>query len=140
MVAMKGGPGAGDPGQITWTGVPMRATLLRAYDIKNYQLVAPKWVDTERYDIAAKIPAGANQEQFRAMLRHLLQERFKMGAREETKEAPVYALLVAKNGSKLKESIQTTVLKILSLRPNPAAESAWKTAFHPCLRDQVWPR
>ena len=84
----------------------MRAILLRAYGIRNYQLTAPKWVDAERYDITAKIPPGATAEQFRAMLRNLLRERFQLKAHEVTGEASVYALLAGKNGTKLQESKQ----------------------------------
>ncbi len=105
-MVMKGGPGTGDPGQITWNNVTMRTVLLRAYGIRNYQLVAPKWTDAERYDIAAKIPPGASPEEFRAMLQNLLKERFKLQARQEEKESPVYSLLVGKNGPKLQESKQ----------------------------------
>ena len=107
VATIKGGPGSSDPGQITWTNLPMRTILLRAYGIRNYQLTAPKWVDTERYDITAKIPPGSTAEQFRAMLRNLLHERFQMAAREETREGPVYALLAGKNGTKLQVSKQT---------------------------------
>jgi uncharacterized protein (TIGR03435 family) len=97
---VKGGPGTADPGQITWSNLPMRAILLRAYGIRNYQLVTPKWVDTERYDIAARIPLGSTVEQFRAMLRNLLKQRFQLAAREETREGPLYALLAGKNGAR----------------------------------------
>jgi uncharacterized protein (TIGR03435 family) len=119
ITTIKGGPGTADPGQITWSNLPMRAILLRAYGIRNYQLVAPKWVDTEQYNITAKIPAGATAEQFRAMLRSLLAERFKLAAREETREGPAYAMLAGKNGTKLHESKQTAVPET----PAPAEES-----------------
>jgi uncharacterized protein (TIGR03435 family) len=101
---MKGGPGTADPGQITWTNVTMRTVLLRAYGVKAYQLAAPKWVDTERYEIAAKIPKDSTEERFGAMLRELVKERFQMAAHEEIRESPIYALVAGKNGSKLKEA------------------------------------
>jgi uncharacterized protein (TIGR03435 family) len=103
---IKGGPGTPDPTQLTWSNLAMRAILLRAYGIQNYQLTAPKWVDIERFDISARIPAGATAEQFRAMLRNLLKDRFHLVAREETKEGQVYALVVGKTSSKLKESTE----------------------------------
>lgn len=140
---IKGGPGSSDPGQITWSNLPMRAILLRAYGIRNYQLTAPKWVDTERYDITAKIPAGATAEQFRAMLRNLLQERFQLAAREETREGPVYALIAGKNGTKLQVSKQAEVPET----PSTAAESSQRIRFEngfptlppgPGLKSLMW--
>src|SRR5580658_8820451 len=58
----RGGPGTPDPGQITWSYASMKAILLTAFDAKNYQITGPasltSWLDTERYDIAVKVPAG----------------------------------------------------------------------------------
>lgn len=103
----KGGPGTGDPGQITWNNLPLSWVLTRAYGIRNSQLSAPQWVDETRVDIAAKIPAGTSLQDFRAMLRNLLKERFHMQAHEETREATVYVLSTGKGAPKLEESKQT---------------------------------
>lgn len=107
----KGGPGTGDPGQITWNNQPLRFILVRAFGIRNSQLNAPKWAEEARFDIAAKIPAGTTPEQFRAMLRNLLQERFQMRAHEETREGTVYILTTGKGAPKLEESKQTAALE-----------------------------
>ena len=77
---------------------------MRAYDVKRYQIVGPSWMDTERYDIVAIPPEGAAQEQIPAMLQNLLVERFQMTVRRETREQPVYALTVGKNGPNLKKT------------------------------------
>ncbi len=91
-----------DPGRITYTNITLRRVLLAAYDVKNYQLVGPDWLETLRFDITAGIPEGATEEQFKAMLRDLLATRFKMTIHRESKELPIYALLVARNGAKIK--------------------------------------
>lgn len=119
QATIKGGPGTADPGQITWINIPMRAVLLRAYELRNYQLSAPKWVDTERYDIVAKIAAGSTQDEARAMLRNLLKDRFKMAEHEETREGPVYALVTGKSGSKLKESAAPAAVPETPGAPQP---------------------
>lgn len=93
-----------DPGRIAYTGISLWMVLMRAYDVKGYQIVGPSWMDTERYDIVAKPPAGAGKEQIPAMLQHLLVERFRMTVRRETREQPVYALTVGKNGPNLKKT------------------------------------
>src|SRR6185369_17165213 len=56
---MKGGPGSPDPGQITYTNIPMKLLLTRAYDVQGYQVFGPSWIDTERFDVVAKVPHGA---------------------------------------------------------------------------------
>jgi uncharacterized protein (TIGR03435 family) len=104
-VMMRGGPGSADPGQITYTNVTLKNVLINAYAVKGYQLSGPKWLDSERFDIVAKIPKGATKEQFRLMLQNLLAERFKLTLHHETKEFPMYALVVGKGGPKLKESV-----------------------------------
>src|SRR5690348_11913722 len=91
-----------DPGRITYTNVPLRRALLSAYDLKNYQLSGPDWLNTLRYDIAANVPARATKEQVRSMLQNLLVSRFQMSMRRETRELPIYTMVVAKNGPKIK--------------------------------------
>jgi uncharacterized protein (TIGR03435 family) len=102
--SMRGGPGAGDPGQITFTAVTLASVLQRAYDAKRYQVSGPDWVSTKRYDILAKLPPGATKEQFETMLQNLLAERFHLALHHETREIQGYDLAPAKNGPKLKAS------------------------------------
>jgi uncharacterized protein (TIGR03435 family) len=103
-VMMGGGPGTNDPGRINFMNVNLKMILTRAYNVKAYQISGPGWLDTERFDIAAKIPEGATKEQFLLMLQGLLAERFKLKLHREKKDLPAYALIVGKNGPKLKES------------------------------------
>jgi uncharacterized protein (TIGR03435 family) len=54
---MAGGPGTTTPGQFTATGVTLKNLLFnRAYVLAAYQYAAPSWMDTARYDVAAKVP------------------------------------------------------------------------------------
>jgi uncharacterized protein (TIGR03435 family) len=75
-----------------------------AYRVKPYQVSGPDWMATERFDVLAKLPEGARQEQVPEMLQALLAERFKLTVHRESQERAVYALVVGKNGPKLKES------------------------------------
>src|SRR6516165_5345412 len=72
----RGGPGTRDPGQITWERAALRNIIITAYDMQTYQINAPDWLATERYDIVAKVPGGATKEQVNVMWRNLLKERF----------------------------------------------------------------
>lgn len=81
------------------------ADLIRvAYRVKAYQVSGPDWMASERFDVLAKLPEGASREQVPEMLQALLAERFKLTVHLEGKEHAVYALVVGKNGPKLKES------------------------------------
>jgi uncharacterized protein (TIGR03435 family) len=82
----------------------LKELIVAAYKVKPYQVVCPDWMATERYDIVARLPEGAQKDDAAAMLKTLLQDRFKVQAHIEQKDQPVLALVVAKGGPKLKES------------------------------------
>jgi len=98
-----GGPGTSDPGQLRWANVPLGFVLRSAYGRKDYQVVAPKWLDSERFDIVAKVPPGATKKDLMSMLQTLLIERFQLATHHEQTELPVFALVVNKNGPKMRE-------------------------------------
>jgi uncharacterized protein (TIGR03435 family) len=82
--------------------------ICQAYKVKTGQVAgAPSWMSiglqADRFDIVAKLPEGATKEQVPAMLQALLADRFKLKVHRETRETPVYALIVGKGGPKLKE-------------------------------------
>jgi uncharacterized protein (TIGR03435 family) len=104
MTPPGGGPGTKDPGRIHYPNMTLRSLLMTAYDVKTFQVVGPGTVDTERFDITATMPPDTTKEQFRVMLQDLLSERFKLTIHRETKELPMYSLVVAKSGPKMKES------------------------------------
>lgn len=76
--------------------------ICKAYDVKPFQVNGPAWLNLQRFDIVAKLPEGATKEQVPQMLQALLADRFKMTIHRDKKEQSVYALVVAKGGSKLK--------------------------------------
>jgi uncharacterized protein (TIGR03435 family) len=93
-----------DPGRVDYANVSLKNVLARAYKVKQYQINGPAWLDSERYDITAKVPDGVKEDQVPAMLQALLVERFNMSVHKESKEQSIYALVVGKGGPKLKES------------------------------------
>jgi len=93
-----------DGAQAEYIYMPLKALIATAYKVKAYQIEGPPWLATERFDIVAKIPDGASKDDAPQMLQALLAERFKLQAHLETKERPVLALMVGKDGPKLKES------------------------------------
>jgi uncharacterized protein (TIGR03435 family) len=104
MMRQRGGPGTPDPSQYSVENFPLSRVIQQAYGVQSYQVSGPSWIDSERYDIVAKLAPGTTKEQFQLMLQNLLAERFKLVVHRETKELPTYALVVGKGGPKMKES------------------------------------
>jgi uncharacterized protein (TIGR03435 family) len=75
-----------------------------AFEVKPYQVSGPDWMRAQRFDILAKMPEGATKENVPALLRALLEERFQLKAHRENRDNPIYALIVGKDGPKLKEA------------------------------------
>lgn len=105
--AMQGGPESPDPERLTGNSVSLKSLMLRAYAVKSYQISGPSWIDTTRYDIAAKIPPGATKNDLNLMLQQMLEERFSLKLHHESKAFSAYNLVVAKNGLKLRDSVST---------------------------------
>lgn len=81
--------------------------ITTAYGVKYDQISgAPGWAGTVHYDLNAKAEGEEpiTKDQARQMLQALLAERFRLKVHRETREVPIYALVVGKSGSKMKES------------------------------------
>jgi len=102
-------------GRYRATNAPLRLLIRQAYGISEMQLVdAPSWTQNERFDINATlereppfVPFGVlGERQF--ALQSLLATRFKLVVHRETREVPLYALVLAqadrKPGAMLKPS------------------------------------
>lgn len=89
-----------DGSQLRCSQLGLKDYLTVAYRVKIYQISGPDWIGSERFDISAKIPAGAKEDQVPEMLQALLVERFQLKTHKEKKDFPVYALTVTKGGLK----------------------------------------
>jgi uncharacterized protein (TIGR03435 family) len=93
-------------GGLTATGVTLKMLMGFAYGVFAYQISGgPAWIGTERWDIEAKtdgVQGRLPPAQSNVLLRALIEDRFQLKARRESKEMPVYELVVTKNGPKLK--------------------------------------
>jgi uncharacterized protein (TIGR03435 family) len=118
---------AGDPNQRGPRGVgttgnqfmarnaSLRLMIQVAYGLQDHQIVGgPNWIDSDFFNIDAKptaampLPNPNSRADFdrmiNLMLQSLLEERFKLAVHRETRMEPIYELVVAKGGPKLKES------------------------------------
>jgi len=92
-----------DPGRLSAENVTLRDLVLYAYDVRNNQISGgPAWFDSDRWNVNATAAREISEGERRQMLQALLADRFELKIRREMKELPVYALVIAKSGSKLK--------------------------------------
>jgi uncharacterized protein (TIGR03435 family) len=81
------------------TGVTVRAIILLTYNIAEFQLSGgPAWLDSDRFALETKAAANADRDQLKLMLQTLLNRRFGLTFKRETKEMSIYALVMGKNG------------------------------------------
>jgi uncharacterized protein (TIGR03435 family) len=66
--------------------------------ILSVQSQLPKWATTDRYDIQARASGNPTKDQFRLMTQALLADRFKLAIRYETRQLPVFVLVLDKPG------------------------------------------
>ncbi len=94
---------------LTTTGTSLLFLITWAYDVHSDRVYnKPGWLDSVRYDVIANAPEGASPARsgqpsaLQQMMQALLAERFKLALHRETRQLPIYALVVAKGGPKLR--------------------------------------
>jgi len=105
----------------TATGVALALLIRNAYRVQEFQIIgAPSWVESDRFDIAATMPAESSPaptgpgelSRQAVMMQALLEERFHLAVHKETREMPVYALVMARGdrafGPSLRRSTEAT--------------------------------
>jgi uncharacterized protein (TIGR03435 family) len=96
------------PGRVTLTNRTLRSLIQFAYSPieRSHILGGADWTDTIRFDVLAKMHSGpnadrANADAARLMLRHLLADRFQLKVASESREMPVYALMLVHEDGRL---------------------------------------
>jgi uncharacterized protein (TIGR03435 family) len=90
-------------GNLDMRNMSLKAIILAAYGIKDYQYSGPDWLEKERFDISAKAPGIVEDDQMLLAMQALLVERFHLAVHRESKPTAAYVLVVAKGGPKLHE-------------------------------------
>lgn len=107
-----GAPYVGAPGdrfsdgQFRTTNIPLRLLMRQAFERWQDDDLAggPAWLDSERWDITAKTDSPTAN--MLPMIRSLLAERFKLATHHETKERPIYLLVLARKDGRLGSSLR----------------------------------
>src|ERR1035441_9009311 len=101
------------PDGVRLSNLPVQDLIVQSYGlVLSDQIVGlHNWANSERFDIEAKVAGGdiaafrkLTLDQVRSMGRPILTDRFKLASHEEKRVLPLYALVVAKDGSKLQPS------------------------------------
>jgi uncharacterized protein (TIGR03435 family) len=114
-------------GRLTGTNVSARTLIQFAYDLPDFLVFGgPNWLNSDRFDLAARAENDAPLNQVRLMLRRLMAERFALTAHTETRDLPIYALVTARNdgrfGPQLRRSsadCTSTPTSLIEIGPSP---------------------
>jgi uncharacterized protein (TIGR03435 family) len=112
-------------GRFQATNATVRQLILAAYRLKRLQLTGgPSWIDSEHFDVEARAAENVPPEQTMTMLKGLLGDRFKLVTHNETKDQPVYALVLARNDRSLGPQLKPTTLDCSDRQSSPTAGRA----------------
>jgi uncharacterized protein (TIGR03435 family) len=106
-------------GRFTATNVTLKMLIALAYKVRQLEISGgPTWIASDRYDVNAKAAdSNVSADQSRLMIQKMLEDRFRLMVHRETKEMPVYALLPAKNGLKIRDSKEGECVAVASISP-----------------------
>jgi uncharacterized protein (TIGR03435 family) len=116
------------------SAMPVGVLLRQALQKPDYQMVgAPGWINTERYAIRATASTGASPAAMPVMLRNLLKDRFQLAAHLETREQPIFHLVLARSDGRLGPNLTATSAACQATMANrqEAVKSGKPPAFDP---------
>ncbi len=120
-------------GRLAITNAPVRAMIRNAYRLQDSQIVdGPEWLSSTRFDIVAKAEGNPTAEQMVVMLQTLLAERFRLVVHRETRQLPIYALVMARSDGRLGSDIRRGAYNCAAERsgPPPANPTAPDGSFN----------
>jgi uncharacterized protein (TIGR03435 family) len=91
-----------NPGRVRLEKWALLDLIAAAYRVRATQVSGPAWLSDLSFDVEAKVPEGTSKEELNAMLQSLLEERFGLKVHRDTRTGQGFALVVGKNGPKLK--------------------------------------
>src|SRR5262245_6460532 len=91
------------------SAVPVGVLLRQALQKPDYQMVsAPGWINTDRYSIRATVPKGVPPAAMSVMMLNLLKDQFQLATHIETREQPIFHLVVARSDGRLGPDLKPT--------------------------------
>ena len=120
MVMISPQPG----GRFTATNVSVRMLILNAYQLPFFRVEGgPDWIQSDRFDVAAKAEGDPPPDQMRLMLQQLLADRFKLNVHRETREMPVFDLVISRRDGRIGPQLRPTKADCARVLPAPGPPS-----------------
>ena len=103
-------------GRFSATNATLRMLVRNAFGLQDIQIEGgPSWMNSARFDIVAKPEGPATFSQMQAMLRTLLEDRLKLKSHTESKELPVYGLVMARSDRRLGAQLKAAGAECLQI-------------------------
>lgn len=93
-----------DDGGVSFSNITLMTLITISYGTSPALVSGPGWLDDQSFAVEAKLPAGATKEQIPAMLRGMLEDRFKLKVHHTPRTEQVYMLTIGKQGIKFKKA------------------------------------
>jgi uncharacterized protein (TIGR03435 family) len=124
-------------GHFTTSNITVQTLIRNAYFLKDFQIInAPGWTSADRFAIDAKGAPWNTTEQFKSRLQGILTDRFRLAVHGETREMPIFALVLARPDGRLGPDLRRSdidcaeVARTRASTPRPASP----TATEPCMK------
>jgi len=119
------------PGNISVNGMPVRLLIRQAFgQLQDFQLIGgPDWINSDRFDIEAKPEGGGpmTPQVLQSVFKQILEDRFALKVHKETRELPIYALVLARSdgrlGPNLKPASEECSTRMASRGRGPAPDA-----------------
>jgi hypothetical protein len=77
-----------DPSIVRYGNLTLRDAIRGAYKVNDFQIAGPDWMSSVRFQVDARLPAGAATDQIPEMFQALLEERFKLTSKSNVFSQP----------------------------------------------------
>jgi uncharacterized protein (TIGR03435 family) len=89
--------------RVVYRGISLFHLIIRAFNVKWFQIEAPEWLRRVEYDVEALLPERASRTDIPGMLQTLLVERFNLRYHREQKETRIAVLTTDPSGIKFRK-------------------------------------
>ena len=115
-------------GEMAFKGFTGRELVRFAYQLPGSRILGgPAWIDTETFDLSTTLDSAPAAEEMPGVVRELLERRFNLSAHEETRDFPVYALVIARPDGAVSPNLQPSTSDCFD-------QQAWIAAGRPRLQ------
>ena len=119
-------------GRYVIAGFTLAALIRSAYGVQEFQIVGgPDWINADRFNIEATYMEDATGGRARTdlMLRTLLADRFKIAVHNESRDRPVYALVLARPDRRFGPQLQKSATDCATAKGDNACGSSVGPGF-----------